>query len=102
MKNFLLFEYGKSKNYSKLFSVLNGESIETLHKEIVDEIKRDIHSRSEYKSSNISILFGIPEIHRTFIEYEVLGFIYPPYHKTIVKNYIIHEIINERYYNYQI
>ncbi len=102
MRKFLLFEYDKGKNTFELFSVFNGKSIESLHEEIVSEIKQDILLRSKYKSSNISILLGIPEIHKTFIEYKVNGFIYPPYYKTIVKNYMVREIIDERYYKRQI
>lgn len=100
MKKFLLFECDKRKNVFELLSVFNGKCIESLHKEIISEIKRDIRSRSKYMSCSISILFGIPEEHKTFIEYEVLSFIYLPYSKTINKGYLIHEIVDEQYYEH--
>lgn len=100
MKKFLLFECDERKNAFELLSVFNGKCIESLHKEIISEIKRDIRSRSIYMFCNISILFGVPEEHKTFIEYEVLGFIYPPYSKTIIKNFLIHEITGEQYYKH--
>lgn len=98
MKKFLLFEYDKVKNTLDLFHVFNGKTIDSLHKAIVCEIKKDIYLKSQYRHCSIYVSFGIPETHQSFTEYEILGFIYPPHHKTIIKKYVIREIVNEQYY----
>lgn len=101
MKKFLLFEHDKGKNALELFYVFNGKSIDSLHKAIVCEVKKDIYLIPEYSSCCVYVSLGIPESHKTFIEYEILGFIYPSYHKTIIKSYVIREIIDEQYYKHK-
>lgn len=98
MKKFLLFEFDKVKNTLDLFYVFNGKSIDSLHKAIVCEIKKDIYLKSQYRHCSIYVSFGIPETYQAFTEYEILGFIYPPHHKTIIKRYVIREIVNEQHY----
>lgn len=88
MKKFLLFEHDKDKNTFELFCVFNGKSIDSLRNEIVCEIKKDIYLKAQYSCCSVFVSLGIPESHKTFIEYKILRFLSYIYTKIIFNMHI--------------
>lgn len=92
MKNFLIFRYNKTEKSLDLFSVLNGNSFDSLRRKINKEIENDIYYLPSYKSCSISLTTGIPHKCDNFIEHRIYAFVNPPYSKTIILDYIIREV----------
>lgn len=90
MRKFLLFRVEKDRSLDLIF-VISGKDIGSVSSQIDKEIKRDLQFIPWVKNCCTNAMIGEYTDYEFYVEHKAYGYIYPPYYKTIMVKYLIHE-----------